>query len=232
MNDHDLLLCPEDTVERERLLRRNPEVLPFESALLQLALRLGIFVFFQKSQYMDYCNEVFDFVGPLSVPGAGFPRIDVLNGYIYWPSPILSEAPYQFLHEVSHLVAADQPPTAEKEGWRQAAAELLFVRFLAKDSPKKAIYLPERTAPAVSEIHPISEHGWDAWRCQTSGANSIEAPILKMARARAKWLCDDKRSPHKGLFTSRGVPKSQKYFVPHPLVRDMENRIKKWRLGK
>ena len=210
---HDLGAV-EQLKERAKLLR-DKTVLEAEAHLLSVAKRLGIEVYFHRPSFRSWADGSFTFPSPVGVSGYGVPSIEVLSGLVYWPSPLLMDSPYQFIHEISHLTVGNQPPTKEKEGWEQAAFELAVIRWLKPRLPKESVQKGFRV------IEPISVDKWINWRV-LSGP-STEPEILELARQRVDWQFDGP------FFSKGGSLRKLKEFQVHPFVKDIHRSIQKWR---
>lgn len=209
----------EQIKERASLLRKKT-VREVEWQLLSAAKRLCVTVFFHRPSFMAWADSVFTFPSPLSVPGYGASLIEVLGGLMYWPAPLLMDAPYHFIHELSHLIAGKQPPTQEPEGWEQAAFELAVVRWLERRVPKERVRL-SREQEVLREVWPISEEGWAAWRVSTGTAS--EAKTVGLARMRFS------RQLNGPFFLRGGTPRPLRAFPVSPVVKKMNQVIATWR---
>lgn len=209
--------------ERVRLLR-DPLVLRVEEQLAALVARFGVSLFFHRPTYDQMANEAFLFESPVAVPGFSTSSIEVCSGYLYWPTPLLADAPYHLFHELGHLIAGRQPPTRDAEDWKTAAFELNLVLWVQKklDFAHNAINLPPRPPPQRSFLEPVTADGWRTWRIVTA-AHASEGPIVDRATARRTVL-------HNGhLFTKIGTPKRFRDFPVHPYVVTMRNTLRRWR---
>lgn len=129
-----------------------------------------------------------------------YPWLDYSVGILYWPR--LGNDPYQFLHEVGHIVAGTKRPNAEEEMGPTCAFEWMAVHWLAK-------------ATGI-----VSVPDWLAWR-QGTGGESVADIAAAHRRYRNTII-------KRGLFTKDGDPIHQEEWNQPAFVTKVYNAIERW----
>lgn len=183
-----------------------------ETLLMRAATDFGLRVYFDPDKYRRYssapCSNMFSFESPVEVAWrgvTGYPSINVLDGTIYWPLPLLGLSPYTFVHEVAHLVFGTQPPTMADEA-DLATFELGLVRYL------------NRAAEAGNVKLDVDEEAWWDWRVDSGNDKSavwdraVETQTMLVGR----------------FFDHDGSPRRQERFWPTELVEKMLRAWTDW----
>lgn len=178
-----------------------------ETILMRAATAFGLRVYFDPDKYRRFRSlppggaAMFLFESPVPVRWrdvTGFPSVNVLDGTIYWPVPLLRHGVYTFVHEVAHLVVGAQPPTVADEAGL-ATFELGLVRYL------------RAAADATHTKLDVDEEAWWDWRV---GSGNDKSTVRDRAVATQTTLVGS-------VFDKDGAPIRQDRFWPAASVEQM-----------
>lgn len=208
-----------DEIVRERIRSlRSGKVRRNETILLRAARDFGIHVFFDQDKYR--CNGMygasgitapFSFVSPVPLSWSKhetYPSINVLDGTIHWPAPLLSSDPFVFIHEIAHLLVGSQPPGLSDEDGIMATFELGLVRHLRE------------VCLSGNATLVMTDDAWWDWRVD-SGNDPVD--VRRRAEATQTLLVGK-------WFNVDGTQIRHESFTCDPAVKQLANSIRQWYL--